>query len=137
MLHWRFERPPCITKMGGGGPSGASKKGAWQLITFLHFKCVLVLLSRADVKMEIPVLVQSLKSSILHSTSFQFGESFWGVGSAAVEQSRRKAYMVAQVDKADPRIPPNKTKSIIILYSYSIEKLMVPGQIGLRTVLAL
>ena len=54
--------------------------------------------SAADVKMEIPVLVRSLKSSILSSTSFQMGKIFWGVVSAAVEQSRRKAKMVAQVD---------------------------------------
>ena len=53
---------------------------------------------RADVKMEIPVLVRSLKSSILSSTSLQMGKTFWGVVSAAVEQSRRKANMVAQGD---------------------------------------
>ena len=59
--------------------------------------------SPADVKMEIPVLVQSLKSSILSSTSFQMGKTFWGVVSAAVEQSRSKANMVAQEDgKFDP-----------------------------------
>ena len=46
--------------------------------------------------MEIPVFVQSLKSSILCSTSFQSGKTFWGVASAAVEQSRRKAYVVAK-----------------------------------------
>ena len=33
----------------------------------------------ADVKMEIPVLVRSLKSRILSSTSFQMGKTFWGV----------------------------------------------------------
>ena len=52
----------------------------------------------ADVKMEIPVLVWSLKSSILSSTSLQMGKTFWGVVSAAEEQSRRKANMVAQGD---------------------------------------
>ena len=46
--------------------------------------------------MEIPVLVRSLKSSILSSTSFQMGKTFWGVVSAAVEQSRCKSNMVAQ-----------------------------------------
>ena len=56
------------------------------------------ILSAADVKMEIPVLVRSLKSSILSSTSFQKGKTFWGMVSAAVEQSRRKAKMVAQWD---------------------------------------
>ena len=55
-------------------------------------------LSAADVKMEIPVLVRSLKSSILSSTSFQMDKTFWGVVSAAVEQSRHKANMVAQGD---------------------------------------
>ena len=54
--------------------------------------------SAADFKMEIPVLVQSLKSSILSSTSFQIGKTFWGVVSAAVQQSRRQANMVAQGD---------------------------------------
>ena len=55
-------------------------------------------MSAADVKMEVPVLVRSLKSSILSSTSFQMGKTFWGVLSAAVEQSRCKANMVAQGD---------------------------------------
>ena len=54
--------------------------------------------SAADVKMEIPVLVRLLKSSILSSTSFQMGKTSWGVVSAAVEQSRHKANMVAQGD---------------------------------------
>ena len=54
--------------------------------------------SAADVKMEIPVLVWSLKSSILSSTSLQRDKTFWGEVSAAVEQSRRKANMVAQGD---------------------------------------
>ena len=58
----------------------------------------LPLASAADVKMEIPVLIRSLKSSILGSTSFQMDKTFWGVVSAAVEQSRRKANMVAQGD---------------------------------------
>ena len=48
--------------------------------------------------MEIPVLVGSLKSSIVSSTSFQLDKTFWGVVSAAVGQSRRKANMVAQGD---------------------------------------
>ena len=48
--------------------------------------------------MEIPVLVRSLKSSILSSTSFQMGKTFWWVVSAAVEKSRCKANMVAQGD---------------------------------------
>ena len=53
--------------------------------------------------MEIPVLVRSLKSSILSSTSFQMDKTVWGVVSAAVEQSRCKANMVAQGDgKFDP-----------------------------------
>ena len=48
--------------------------------------------------MEMPVLVRILKSSILSSTSFQKGKTFWGVVSAAVDQSRRKANMVIQRD---------------------------------------
>ena len=48
--------------------------------------------------MEIPVLVRSLKSSILSSISSQLGDTFKGVMSAAIEQSRRKANMVAQGD---------------------------------------
>ena len=51
----------------------------------------LILNSAADVNMEIPVLIWSLKSSMLSSTSFQMGTTFLGVRSAAVEQSRRKA----------------------------------------------
>ena len=70
--------------------------------------------SAADVKMDIPVLVRSLKSSILSSTSFQMGKTFWGVASAAVEQSMRKANIIAQGNsavEADPRIPPNPKKT--------------------------
>ena len=48
--------------------------------------------------MKIPVPVRSLKSSILSSTSFQMDKTVWGVVSAAVEQSRREANMVAQRD---------------------------------------
>ena len=58
--------------------------------------------SAADVKMEIPVLVRSLKSSILSSTSFQMGKTFWGVV------------------KTDPRIPPNKKKDDLIAYRFRI-----------------
>ena len=56
-------------------------------------------MSAADVKMEIPVLVRSLKSSILSSTSLQMDKTFGGVVSAAVEQSRRKANKVAWEDR--------------------------------------
>ena len=61
--------------------------------------------SAADVNMEIPVLVRSLKLSILSSTSFQMGKTNWGgVSAAVVERSRRKANMVAQGDgKFGPR----------------------------------
>ena len=55
-----------------------------------------MLQSSAHVKMEVPVLIQSLKSSILSLTSFQLDKTFQGVGSAAVEQLRCKANMVAQ-----------------------------------------
>ena len=48
--------------------------------------------------MEKPVLVRSPKSSTLSSTRLQMGKTFWGVVSAAVEQSRAKANMVAQGD---------------------------------------
>ena len=54
--------------------------------------------SAADVKMEIPILEQLLKSSILSSTRLQMDKTFWGVVSAAVEQSRCKANMVARGD---------------------------------------
>ena len=47
-----------------------------------------MLLSAASVKMEIPALIRSLKSSILSSTSFQLDKTFWGVISAAIEPSR-------------------------------------------------
>ena len=70
----------------------------------VKFKCNTYVNAAADVKMEIPVLVRSLKSSILSSTSFQMGKTFWGVGSASVEQSRRKFNMAAQGDgKFGPR----------------------------------
>ena len=46
----------------------------------------------------LPVLLRSLKSSILSSTSLQKDWTFWGVVSASVEQSRRKATTVAWGD---------------------------------------
>ena len=55
-------------------------------------------LSAAEVKKEMPVLLRSLKSSILSSTSSQMDDIFWGEVSAAVEHSRRKVNMVAQGD---------------------------------------
>ena len=42
---------------------------------------------------------------MLSLTSFQLDKTFWGVVSAAVEQSRRKANMVAQ---GDGKFPPKK-----------------------------
>ena len=67
----------------------------------------------ADVKMEIPVLVRSLKSSILSSTSLQMDKTFWGMVSAAVEQSRRRTNMVARGnEKFGPlRWPQNHSKT--------------------------
>ena len=53
-------------------------------------------LSAADVKMEIPVLVQSLRSCILISTSFKMDDTFCKVVSASIEQSRRTVNMVSQ-----------------------------------------
>ena len=67
------------------------------------------------------VLVQSLKSSILSSTSSQLDDTFWGVGSAAVVvQSRRKANMVAQGDgkfgpSGLPQYPFKTTKNVAII----------------------
>ena len=48
--------------------------------------------------MKIPAFVQTLKSSILSSTSFQLGKTLWVVVRAVVGQSRRKASMVSQGD---------------------------------------
>ena len=85
--------------------------------------------------MEIPVLVRSLKSSILSSTSFQMGKTFWGVVSAVVEQSRRKARMVARGDgKLGPRGWPQypskqKTKKWCGRHHYS-SKSLKKGEIG-------
>ena len=73
--------------------SSFAKDPTWHLSLF-YSGCK----SAAHVRMEIPVLVWSLKSSILSSTSLQMNKTFWGVVSAAVEQSRRKANMVAQGD---------------------------------------
>ena len=66
--------------------------------------------------MEIPVLVRSLKSTILSSTSSQMNKTVWEVLSAASsKQSRHKANVVAKGDgkigpEADPRISPNQKK---------------------------
>ena len=57
-----------------------------------------MLTSSADVKMEMPVLVRSLKASILSSISYRMYKTFWEAVSAAVEQSRRKAKVVDQGD---------------------------------------
>ena len=76
--------------------------------------------SVADVKMEIPVLVRSLKSSILSSTSFQMGKTFWGAVNADADQSWCKANMVAQGDgefgPLDWPKNPSKQKKWGILY---------------------
>ena len=67
------------------------------------------------------VLVRSLKSSIFSSTSFHMGKTFWGVVTAAVEQSRGKANTVAQGDgkfgprgwPQDPSKPKKKQTDIL------------------------
>ena len=41
---------------------------------YLSSTHICIFMSAADVKMEIPVLVRSLKSSIMSSTSFQMGD---------------------------------------------------------------
>ena len=66
----------------------------------------------ADVKVEIPVFVWSLKSRILSSTSYQMGKIFWEAVSAAVEQPKHEAYTVARGDgEFDPRgWPKNSSK---------------------------
>ena len=69
-----------------------------KLVLLLVIMPYIGFIEAADVKMEILVLVHSLKSSILSSTSVQMGKTFWGVVSAAVEQSRPKANKVAQGD---------------------------------------
>ena len=56
----------------------------------IYLSLTISLKSATYVKMEIPVLVRSLKSSVLSSTNFQMGKKK-GVVSAAVEQSWRKA----------------------------------------------
>ena len=66
-------------------------------------------MSVVDVKMEIEVLVGSLKSNIF---SFSFDVTFLGVVNAALEQYRCKANKVTQGDwkfdlEADPNIPSN------------------------------
>ena len=80
--------------------------------------------SAADVKMEIPALIQLLKSSIVSLTSFLMGKTFWWVVSAAVEQSRRKPNIVAQGDRKFypwgwPQ-DPSKPKNNFIDWSYMI-----------------
>ena len=65
----------------------------------MHFNILLFMgpeRSAADVKKEIPVLVQSLMSTTLSSTSFQSDNTFWGGMSDALEQSRCKDNMIAR-----------------------------------------
>ena len=64
-----------------------------------------VLKSAADIKIEILVLVRSLKSS-----SFQMGETFWGVVSAAVKLTWLLRETGNSAPEADSRIPPNPKK---------------------------
>ena len=76
--------------------------------------------SSTDVKIKILVLIRLLKSSILSSTSFQTDQTFCGVGSAAVEQYRHKANMVAPADgkfgaEANPRNLSNQKKMPCLL----------------------
>ena len=70
--------------------------------------------------MDIPVLVQSLKSSILSLNRSQLDNTFWGVGSAAVKQLRCKTNIVAWGHGkfgpvADPRTPSTGGINIIEL----------------------
>ena len=63
--------------------------------------------------MKIQVLVRSIKSSILSLTSSSWNDTFWGLRSAAVKQSRCRFNMAAKGDRkfgplAEPRIFPNQ-----------------------------
>ena len=73
------------------------------------------LTSAADVKIEIPVLVRSLKSSILSSNSFQIGKTFWGVGSLGVKPTWLLRETGNSALEADPRIPPKNAWAYLFL----------------------
>ena len=62
-------------------------------------------------KIVIPDLVQSLKSTILSSTSFWLDYTFWGVVSAAVERLRCKATGHSAQTEADLRISATTKKA--------------------------
>ena len=76
--------------------------------------------------MEILVLGRSLNSSILSSASFQLDKTFWGVWSAAVEQSRLKAQGGGKIgSEADPRIPPRKKKILGFFYIWFRPEILI------------
>ena len=83
----------------------------------------LVLLSAAKFKMEIPVLVRPLKSSILSLTSHQMDKTFWEVVSAAAEQSKGKANTIAWGHGKFgpwgwPQNPSKPKKNLIIIFFF-------------------
>ena len=60
-------------------------------------------------RIPLSVLILSLKSSTLSSSSFRKDNTFWGVGSVAVKQSRLKANMMSETgNSAPPADPPNQ-----------------------------
>ena len=72
-------------------------------------------------------LALALKSSILSSTSFQMGKTFWEGVSAAVEQlSVEPTWLLRETGtsalEADPRIPPNQKNATIGHFVYKCER---------------
>ena len=76
--------------IGDGAADNNSQMNTWTLLNLSHnLKIAEQLLKQSQrapayVKMEIPVLLWSLKSSVLSLTSFQIDQTFWRVASAAV-----------------------------------------------------
>ena len=81
--------------------------------------------------LKMPVLVRPLKSSILSSTSFKLGKTFWRVVSAAVELSSLKTNRVAKGDgkfgrRGWPLNPSNTQKNTCILKVLKVNILSNP-----------
>ena len=83
--------------------------------------------SVADAKMEMPVLIQSLKSSILSSTSFQFNNTFWGVVNTKSPQLPPSAATGA------PPPPPETWIKLSSVFSFILQAMQICFPPGICT----
>ena len=80
-------------------------EGSMLLLSIQGVKSAWLFRKTADFKMEIPVLVRSLKSSNLSSTSFDIDKTFWGEGSMLLSR-RKAAWLLKKTGNSALRLTP-------------------------------